>query len=370
MAQKPAILITGVSGQLGLRLLEFLPEFDVIGVDVHAPVTSARISVFEEVDLSEERSCGQLLELLRSYRPEGIAHLGVSDQSLRGGAPDRTRMWHMNVAGTGRVLEAIAEHNRMLGGVHKFVFTSNAAAYGPGSPKAVSAVSEDAPLQAHTLPYALDAKETDIAVQARVAGLKCKTYILRPHFLAGTAVQNHLLHTLRGVPTGTGKLADRLRRRNSRLPLVLPSGGNYLERKLQVVHVDDLARLIACIFRRRQTDPQLTIMNVAGRGDPVTFQSAARMANCEIKRVMGRSGCRMAMRLLWNLGISDVPLEALPYLLEPPVLETARLRTFLGDDYKKVLHYTCEDALTETFSGEESGEFTAKDAADAKVAKS
>ncbi|PYP92447.1 MAG: hypothetical protein DMG65_03735 [Candidatus Angelobacter sp. Gp1-AA117] len=367
MAQKPAILITGVSGQLGLRLLEFLPEFDVIGVDVHAPVTSARISVFEEVDLREERSCGQLLELLRSYRPEGIAHLGVSDQSLRGGAPDRTRMWHMNVAGTGRVLEAIAEHNRMLGGVHKFVFASSAAAYGPGSSKAVS---EDAPLQAHTLPYALDARETDVAVQARVAALKCKTYILRPHFLAGPAVENHLIHTLRGVPTGTGKLADRLRRRNSRLPLVLPSRGNYLEHKLQVVHVDDLARLIACIFRRRQTDPQLTIMNVAGRGDPVTFQSAARIANCEIKRVIGRSGCRMAMRLLWNLGISDVPPETLAYLLEPSVLETARLRTFLGDDYKKVLRYTCEDALTETFASEPSGTFTAKDATDAKVARS
>lgn len=373
MAQKPAILITGVSGQLGLRVLEFLPEFDVIGVDVHAPVTSAGISVFEEVDLSEERSCGQLLELLRVYRPEGVAHLGISDQSLRGGAPDRTRMWHRNVAGTGRVLEAVAEHNRMLGGVHKFVFTSNAAAYGPGPAKtgpAVSAISEDAPLEAHTLPYALDARETDMAVQARVAGLKCKTYILRPHFLAGPAVQNHLIHTLRGVPTGSGKLADRLRRRNSRLPLVLPSGGNYPEHKLQVIHVDDLARLIACIFRRRQTDPQLTIMNVAGRGDPVTLQSAARMANCEIKRVMGRSGCRMAMRLLWNLGISDVPVEALPYLLEPPVLETARLRTFLGDDYKKVLRYTCEEALTETFSNEHSGEFTAKDATDAKVAKS
>src|SRR5947209_9088037 len=351
MAQKPAILITGVSGQLGLRLLEFLTEFDVIGVDIHPPLTSAKISVFEQVDLGEERSCDQLLDLLRIYRPEGVAHLGVSEQSLRGGTPDRNRMWHMNVAGTGRVLEAVAEHNRMLGGVHKFLFSSSAAVYGPNLPKAVS---EDAPLQAHTLPYALDAKETDIAVQARAPGLKCKTYILRPHILAGPAVQNHLIRILRGVPAGTGKLAERLRRRNSRLPLVLPSGDNYLEHKLQLVHVDDLARLIACIFRRRQTDPQLTIMNVAGRGDPVTFRTAARIAHCEIKRVMGRSAGRMVLRLLWNLGISDVPPEALPYLLEPSVVETARLRTFLGDDYRKVLHYTCEEALMETFSAKAS----------------
>ena len=339
MAQKPALLITGVSGNLGLRVLEFLPEFDVIGVDVVAPATPSKLAVFEKVDLAEERSCHQLLELLRKYRPEGVAHLAFINNPV-----DRQRMWHINVSGTGRVLEAVAEHNRMLGGVHKFVVRSSALAYGPNLAKPVS---EDAPLQAHILPYALDAREADLAVQARAKGLKSKTYILRPAVLAGDDTQNYLIDILRGVPTGTGKLAERLRRRNSRLPLVLPSRGNYAEHKFQFVHGDDLARLIAYIFRRRQTDSQLNMINVAGRGDPVTLATAARMANCEMKRVVGRSSCRMILRMLCNLGISDVPPEALPYLLGSCVTDTARLRVLLGDDYRKVIHYTCEEALAE-----------------------
>src|SRR5438270_8430656 len=210
MAQKPALLITGVSGNLGLRVLEFLPEFDVIGVDIVAPATPSKLAVFEKVDLAEERSCHQLLELLRKYRPEGVAHLAFINNPV-----DRQRMWHINVSGTGRVLEAVAEHNRMLGGVHKFVVRSSALAYGPNLAKPVS---EDAPLQAHILPYALDAREADLAVQARAKGLKSKTYILRPPVLAGPNTQSYLVDILRGVPTGAGKLAERLRRRNSRLP--------------------------------------------------------------------------------------------------------------------------------------------------------
>jgi len=347
MAQKPAILITGVSGQLGLRLLEFLPEFDVIGVDVHAPVTSARISVFEEVDLREERSCGQLLELLRSYRPEGIAHLGVSDQSLRGGAPDRTRMWHMNVAGTGRVLEAIAEHNRMLGGIDKFIFPSSALVYGP---ELARPATEDAPLNAQGLPYALHQQEADRTVQSRARGMKCKTYLLRPHVYAGATVENYQLGVLRGIPSGKGRLAERLRRQGKRLPLWLPSRGDYLEHKFQFVHVDDVARLIAHILGRKQSDPRLTVLNVAGRGEPLELRRCVAIAGIEVQRVPGRTICKQALRVLWDLGVSDIPPEALPYLLGSSTMDTARLRIFLGEHYRSVIEHTCEEALAESFS--------------------
>jgi nucleoside-diphosphate-sugar epimerase len=163
-------------------------------------------------------------------------------------------------------------------------------------------------------------------------------------------VQNYIMGVLRGIPGGKGRLAERLRSRGKRLPLLVPSRGNYMEHKLQFVHVDDVARLIAHIFRRRQTDPPLSIMNVAGRGDPLTMATAARIANCEIKRVPGRAACRMILRTLWNLGISDIPPEALPYLLGSYIMDTARLRVFLGDEYRKVIHYTCEEALAETFA--------------------
>lgn len=351
MADNPTILITGVSGNLGLRLLEFARAFKVIGVDLHSPPSSATLAHFEKIDLAEERSCNQLLELIRAYRPDAIVHLAFIVDRLRSDVLNRERMWHINVAGTGRVLEAVAEHNRMLGGLQKFIFPSSISVYGPDMPKPVS---EDAPLKAHTLPYALDKRETDLTIQARARSMKCKTYILRPAIFVGPTVQNYLVGILRGVPGGKGALAARLRDRNTRLPLLLPSRGNYLEHRFQFIHVDDMARLIINILERRQTDPQLTIMNVAGRGDPLSLETCARLAKLEIKRLPSRALCRMTLRLLWKLGISDVPPEALPYLLGSCTMETARLRVFLGDEYRKIIQYTSEEAVRSFLSNEQS----------------
>src|SRR5215471_14929206 len=146
------ILITGVSGNLGLRLLEFLPDFKIIAVDVQPPHTAATLAHFEKIDLAEERSCNQLLELMRLYRPEAIVHLAFVVDPLRAGILDRRQMWHVSVAGSGRVIEAIAEYNRMLGGVHKFVFPSSISVYGPDLS---GPVNENAPLQPCGLTYAL-----------------------------------------------------------------------------------------------------------------------------------------------------------------------------------------------------------------------
>src|SRR5579863_5345362 len=151
-AQKPAVILTGVSGNLGLRLLHFLADFKVIGADVREPENAAGLAAFEKIDFAEERSCIQLLELMRRHRPDALVHLAFVVDPLRAGILDERQMWQINVAGTGRVIEAVAEYNRMLGGLHKFIFASSGSVYGPDSPKAVA---EDAPLQARTLPYDL-----------------------------------------------------------------------------------------------------------------------------------------------------------------------------------------------------------------------
>lgn len=347
-AQKPTVLVTGVSGNLGLRLIELSRNFKLLGVDVAAPKAALGLAHFEKIDLSEERSCNQLLELMRAYRPEAVVHLAFVVDPLRSGVLDRGQMWHINVAGTGRVIEAVAEYNRMLGGIYRFIYPSSVSVYGPNLPKAVS---EDAPLQSHTLTYALHKREVDLTVQARAHSMKCKIYILRPAIFVGPTIQNYLVGVLRGIPGGKGAMADRMRRQNKRLPLLLPSRGNYLEHKFQFVHVDDVARLIIHILGRHSTDPQVSILNVAGRGDSISLQTCARIANAEIKRFPSRAVCRLVLRLLWSLGISDVPPDAFPYLLGSYTMETARLRVFLGDDYRKVIRYTCEEALLETFAG-------------------
>ena len=73
---------------------------------------------------------------------------------------------------------------------------------------------------------------------------------------------------MRGVPGGKGRWAEKLRARGTRLPMMLPMGERYRRNRFQFVHVDDMARLIAHIVRRTEPDPSLTILNVAGRGQP------------------------------------------------------------------------------------------------------
>jgi nucleoside-diphosphate-sugar epimerase len=347
MAQKPTVLITGISGNLGLRLLKQLPDFQIIGADIRDPEDTSSLARFEKIDLAEERSCDQLLELTRDYRPESIVHLAFVLDPLRTGVINKKRMWQINVAGTSRVTEAIAEHNRMLGGIEKFIFPSSALVYGPELSKPAT---EEAPLSAQSLPYALHQQEADRTVQSRVKSMKCKTYILRPHVYAGATVQNYQLGVLRGIPGGKGRLAERLRRQNKRLPLWLPSRGDYLEHKFQFIHVDDVARLIAHILRRKLADPKLTVLNVAGRGDPMELRRCIDIAKIEVQRVPAKTICKQALRVLWDLGVSDIPPEALPYLLGSSTMDTARLRVFLGEHYRSIIEHTCEEALADSFA--------------------
>jgi len=69
--------------------------------------------------------------------------------------------------------------------------------YGPDLSKPVS---EDTPLKAQSLPYALHQQEADHTVQARAKGMKCKTYILRSHVYAGATVQNYQLACCAAFP--------------------------------------------------------------------------------------------------------------------------------------------------------------------------
>jgi len=49
---KPTVVVTGISGNLGTRLLPQLGEFNVIGLDVNPPVTDLPLQ-FERADHRE-----------------------------------------------------------------------------------------------------------------------------------------------------------------------------------------------------------------------------------------------------------------------------------------------------------------------------
>jgi nucleoside-diphosphate-sugar epimerase len=346
---KPTVLVTGVSGNLGRRLLEQLSGYSVVGVDLTPPAASTvPIDQFVPLDLGKEESTRELHVLLRELHPVAVIHLAFVLDPQRTGVLDVNRMWQINVAGTARVMEAITEANRIAGAmVRQFIFPGSVSAYGPDLP---TAVTEDAPLLAHTLPYAIHKKESDMVVQQRAPSLRgCSVFILRPHIFAGATVDNYLMGAFRGTPNGKGQHAARMREQGKRLPCILPYGQEYMDNQLQFVHVDDMARLIVWMLKREPEAQRLTILNVAGRGEPLSFSRCFQISGSKVIRVPGLWSMRLILRYLWSRHISAIPPEAVPYMTGQYTMNTDRLKHFLGNDYESVITKTSVEAFTDSF---------------------
>lgn len=342
----PSIVVTGLSGNLGMRLLPMLTGFRVVAVDFRPPTTDHPLK-FEKMDLAEEASCMQFLQLLRDVRPVAVVHLASVVDAARTGILDRDRIWQVNVAGTARVIEAISEANREWPMVEKFVFVSSVSAYGPGLTKPAT---EETPLAAHTYLYGVHKMEADRVVQQRSPALRgCSAYILRPHIFAGASVENYFMEGFRGVPGGNSRRAQKMRDQGTRLPCLLPAGKRYLANRLQFVHVDDVARLITFILRKSEPESQrLTILNVAGRGEPLTYQQCIGLAKAKLTRVPTEELFSLILKLLWKLRISTIPPDIVPYLTSDTLMNTARLEQFLGLEYKNVIRYPIADAFADS----------------------
>lgn len=344
---KPVVVVTGVSGNLGSRLLPLFRSFTVIGVDVKPPETDSELQ-FEKLDLGQESSTRTLYELLRDTHPFAVVHLAFVLDPVRTGVIELEPMWQINVAGTARVMEAVTEVNRSADdGIKQFIFPSSVSVYGPDL---AAPATEDSPLSAHTLPYAIHKKESDEVVQQRCTALRgCSVYILRPHIFAGTSVENYMMGAFRGTPNGKGKRAERMRNEGKRLPCMLPRGQAYLDNKIQFLHVDDMARLIRHILQREPEIQRLTVLNVAGRGEPLTFARCIEMARAKLVRVPGKWVMQQVLAFLWKHQISAIPPEALPYITGEYIMNTDRLRRFLGPEYEHVIRYTIADAFADSF---------------------
>jgi nucleoside-diphosphate-sugar epimerase len=343
---KPIVVVTGISGNLGQRLAPMLADYSVVGIDVTPP--AAAIDRFVPLDLGREESTRELFLLLRELQPASVVHLAFVIDPQRSGVVDVDRMWQINVAGTARVMEAITEANRNAGAnIRQFIFPSSVSAYGSDMP---DAVTEDAPLAAHTLPYALHKKESDLVVQQRAPALRnCSVFILRSHIFAGASVENYLMGAFRGTPNGKSARAARMREQGKRLPCMLPFGKKYLHNKIQFIHVDDMARLIVCLMQREPEAQRLTTLNVAGRGDALTFEQCIQMAHAKLLRVPGKWGMRKVLQVLWGMKVSAIPPDAVPYMTGQYIMNTERLKKFLKMDYEQVIRYSISDAFADSF---------------------
>ena len=346
----PSILVTGISGNLGRRLVPLLSGFRVAGADFRAPQTDLAIQ-FTEMDFGLESSCQDFQQLLKEVRPVAVVHLAFVMDAVRTGVLDPDRMWQINVAGTARVMEAITEINRDWPMVEKFIFMSSVSAYGPGLSQPAT---EETPLAAHTYKYGVHKMEADRVVQQRAPALRgCSAYILRPHIFAGATVDNYFMEAFRGIPGGSSKRAARMRETGKRLPCMLPAGKEFLENRIQFVHIDDVARLVAFVLKKTEPEAQrLTILNVAGRGAPLTYEQCVQMAKAKLIRVPGEKLFELALEFLWKMQISTIPPDVAPYMTSDTLMDTTRLAQFLGAEYKNVIRYPIAEAFAECFKPE------------------
>jgi nucleoside-diphosphate-sugar epimerase len=302
--------------------------------------------------LERESCCRELVQLLRANDAVAVVHLAfVSDPRHTSFASQR-QMWQVNVAGTARVMEAIAEVNRHGGNVQRFVYLGSAAVYGP---ETKPLVDEEASLGASTLMYAMQKAEADGVVRFRAGSMgKCETYLLRPHIFAGAPVENYLMDIVRGQKSGTGRLARIMRRKGIRAPLLLPTGELSPRKLFQFVHIDDVTRLVAWLLQKAPPQREkLLTLNVAGSGAPISIGKCAEIAGERMVQLPWGWMCMKLLSLLWSWRATAVPPDALPYMSGSYTTSTDRLRRLLGSDYSEVIRYSSEAALRDSFEAME-----------------
>ena len=343
--------MTGISGNLGCRLAPLLESYELVSADLYPPPPGIRAGDFHQLDLSAAHGREKLARLVLDSGVEAVLHLAFVVDQVRSGILDRERMRQTNVEGTRRLLEAVAQANATgtarAGAaapegpqVRLVVYLSSVSAYGTGQQ---DLLGEDAPLAAHSLPYAVDKRETDLLCQQMFPQLGgAALYIFRPHIYAAAATQNWLIDGVRGRASGRGKLAQLARRSGWHVPVLLPAAADA-RRPLQFVHTDDVARALAWTLSHFHAGT-LEILNLAGEG-PLPLEECARLAGTPVIRFGNEGTVRFLLRIFYALGLSAVPSEALPYYLAPPAMDTSRLRAALGEDYEAVMRYTTRAAL-------------------------
>ena len=83
-------------------------------------------------------------------------------------------------------------------------------------------------------------------------------------------------------------------------------------------------------------------------GDRQTFGRCVEMAQAKLVRVPGKWAMRQVLKILWKWQISAIPPEAMPYMTGEYIMNTDRLRRFLGPEYEHVIHYTIADAFADS----------------------
>jgi UDP-glucose 4-epimerase len=230
-ATRPAVVVTGISGNLGRAVAKLLHrEERVIGIDRRPFVGRPKDVEHVQVDLRKKKTD----EVFRRNQVKAIIHMGIMHDP-RMSAEDHHSF---NVLGTTRLLDCAAKF-----GIKKLIVLSSANVYGP-SPDNSNFLTEDAPLMAASrFPSVRDLIEVDMLAHSFFwRHPETETVVLRPVHVVGPSIKNAPSNYLR---------------------LERPWAMTGFDPMVQLLHMEDAARaMIAALKPGRKG-----VYNVVGPGE-------------------------------------------------------------------------------------------------------
>ncbi|NTX55521.1 SDR family oxidoreductase, partial [Myxococcus sp. CA039A] len=228
---RPAVVVTGISGNLGRTLAKLLHKHErIIGIDRRPFVGRPKDVEMYELDLRKKKA----EDVFRKNEVRAVIHMGIMHD------PRMSEEEHhsFNVVGTTRLLEYCAKY-----GVKKVVVLSSANVYGP-SPDNSNFLTEDAPLMAASrFSGVRDLIEVDMLAHGFFwKHPHIETVILRPVHIVGPTIKN--------APSNYLRL---------RHPWMLAG----FDPMVQLIHVEDVARAMVAALR---PEPK-GVYNIVGPGE-------------------------------------------------------------------------------------------------------
>lgn len=236
---EPAVVVTGISGNLGRTLAKMLHGRErIIGIDRRPFLGKPKDIQMHEMDLRKK----QAEYVFRRNSVRAVIHMGIMHD------PRMNQEEHhsFNIRGTMRILDYCVKY-----GVQKLVVLSSANVYGP-SPDNSNFLTEDAPLMAASrFSGVRDLIEVDMLAQGFFwRHPEVQTVILRPVHIVGPAIKNAPSNYLR-----------------IRHPWVVAG----FDPMIQLIHVEDVCDALVQTLRPEAKG----VYNVVGPGE-VPLSAALR----------------------------------------------------------------------------------------------